>query len=96
MDNDDFEAYTFTGYDLNNAEYTEDNPHEIMAHIGGNIEVWRAKCIGSWFIQYYRAKAERYTEEAWRKFLIHSDTGSAMDEITREVFDHYTSGVMFG
>lgn len=96
MKNEDFEAYAFIGYDRENDEFTEDYPHEIIAHIDGNIETWRTKCVGG-FLKYYRAKAERYTEEAWRKCLDNSDANDAMDDMTREDFEHYAySGLLFG
>ena len=95
MENEDFEAYTLTGYDRDNDEYTEDYPHEIVAHVDGNIETWWTKCVGG-FLKYYRAKTERYTKEAWQ-CLAQSDANSAMDDMTREDFEHYAySGLMFG
>ena len=94
--NEDFEAYAFTGYDWKNDEPTEDYPHEIIAHIDGNIETWRAKCFVG-FLQYYQAKSERYSEEAWHKCLAKSEANNAMDNITREDFKHYAySGLLFG
>ena len=96
MENEDFEAYAFTGYDWKNDDYTEDYPHEIIAHVNGNIETWWTKCFGG-LIKYYQAKAERYSEEAWHKCLAKSEANNAMDDITREDFEHYAySGLLFG
>ena len=96
MENKNFEAYAFIGFDQDNKGYTEDYPHEIVAHVDDNIETWKTKCIGQWFIKYYRAKTERYTKEAWHKRLAKSDANSTMDDITRETFEHYAySGLMF-
>ena len=96
MENEDFEAYAFTGYDWDADDYTEDYPHEIVAHVDGNIETWRTKRVGG-FLKYYRAKAERSTEEAWRKCLAKTDANNARDDITRKDFEHYAySGLMFG
>lgn len=97
MENENFEAYTFTGYDWENDEYTEEYPHGIVAHVDGTIETWRTKCIGKWFLKYYRAKSERYSEEAWRKAIANTDANSTMDDVTREDFEHYAySGLLFG
>ena len=97
MKNEDFEAYAFTGYDLGNDDYTEDYPHEIVAHVNDNIETWKTKLVGHWFITYYRAKTEHYTKEAWNKCLANPDANSTMDDVTREDFEHYAySGLMFG
>ena len=96
MENEDFEAFALTGYDWKNNDYTEDYPHEIVAHVDGNIETWQTKCIGG-FLKYYRAKVERYTEEAWYKSIVNDGTNSVMDDITREDFAHYAhSGLLFG
>ena len=96
MENEEFEAYTLTGYDLNNEDYTEDYPHKIIAHLDGNIETWTTKCIGKWFLKYYRAETEHYTKEAWHKLISGVDMNSSMEYITREDFEHYTSGRVFG
>ena len=96
MENEDFEAYAFTGYDWENDEYTEDYPHEIIAHIDGNIETWQTKCVGG-FLKYYQAKSERYTEEAWHKRIANPDADSTMGDITYGTFKHYAySGLLFG
>ena len=96
MENEEFEAYAFIGYDQENDDYTEDYAHEIIAHVDGNIETWWTKCVGR-FLKYYRAKTERYTKEAWRKCIDNSDENNAMDDITREDFEHYAySDPLFG
>ena len=95
MKNEDFEAFAYTGYDWENNDYTADYPHKIIAHVNGNIETWQTKCVGG-YLKYYQAKTERYTEKAWYKCIDNSDPNSAMDDITREDFEHYAhSGLLF-
>lgn len=95
MANEDFEAYAYTGFDWDNDDYTEDYPHMIVARVGGQIETWNVKGVGG-FLRYYRSNSEPYTFEKWLE-RTNDETDSAIDDLTREDFDHYTaSGLLFG
>jgi len=95
MANDNFEAYAYTGFDWDNDDYTEDYPHRIVASVDGQIETWNVKGVGG-FLRYYRSNAEPYTFGRWME-RTNDETDSAIDDLTREDFDHYTaSGLLFG
>mgnify|MGYP007112212492 CR=1 FL=1 len=94
MYKNEFEAYAYTGFDWNNDEYTEDYPHKIVAHVSGKIETWQTKDVGG-MLRYDLTDSEPYAPDKWIE--CNSDTGAAIDELTREMFDHYTaSGLLFG
>ena len=95
MSANNFEAYAYTGFDWDDDDYTEDYPHKIIAHVNGKIETWTHKCVGG-FLRYYLASSEPYTLKQWSE-RINDDKDAAIDDVTREDFEHYTaSGLLFG
>ena len=95
MNKNDFEAYAYTWFDWNNDDYKEDYPHRIVAHVNGKIETWKHKNVCG-LLRYYLDSSEPYTLEKWLE-LANDDVNEAMDDLTREDFEHYTaSGLVFG
>ena len=95
MVDNDFEAYSYTGFDWDLDDYTEDYPHKIVARVNGQIETWNVKGVGG-FLRYCKAKSDPYTSKKWLE-RTNDETDSAVDDIDRDMFDHYTaSGLLFG
>ena len=95
MENEEFEAYAYTGYDWENDDYTEDYPHKILAHVNGQIETWEITgVVGS--RRYRKASTEPYTSEKWIE-RTNDETDSAIEDLDRYMFDHYTTmGLLCG